>query len=59
MRQLEIPTSLKEIGIQKKDLVDISKDIFKAGRLLINNPRQLSEKDSERLFNKMWEGKID
>ncbi|WP_455367332.1 iron-containing alcohol dehydrogenase [[Eubacterium] cellulosolvens] len=56
MKKLGIPTSLKELGIQKDAVSDITKDIFKATRLLENNPRQLSEKDAADLFNRIWEG---
>jgi alcohol dehydrogenase class IV len=59
MKKINIPTSLKELGIKKKDLTSMAEDIFKATRLLVNNPRSMSKEDSINIFTKMWEGRID
>ena len=56
MNEVDIPLSLKEIGIKEDDIEVMAKNMLKVKRLLAHNPRTLTEKDTEQLFRRMFEG---
>ncbi|MEM2544352.1 MAG: iron-containing alcohol dehydrogenase [Nitrososphaerota archaeon] len=60
MREVELPLSLREVGIPK-DAIPKLADILvsKYQRLLVNNPREVNYEDAKRIFEKMWEGELE
>lgn len=49
-RELGLPTRLSEVGISAGDLPQLASDAMKQTRLLINNPRELSEADALAIY---------
>jgi len=59
IEDVELPTSLKEVGIPEGGVSRYAEDLLtKYARLLLRNPREISAEDSVTIFKKMWEGKI-
>jgi len=56
MKEVGNPLSLKEIGISDADIESMAKKMLTIKRLLAHNPKDLSEKDTEKLFRRMYEG---
>ena len=56
MEEVNNPISLKEIGIEEDDIEAMAKKMLTIKRLLAHNPRDLTEKDTEQLFRRMYEG---
>ena len=56
MEEVNNPISLKEIGIDEDDIEAMAKKMLTVKRLLAHNPRDLTEKDTEQLFRRMYEG---
>lgn len=55
---LDIPLSLKSMGVQKKELKKLAEECFiKYQRP--TNPRKYSEKDVIELYNQLWSGDLD
>ncbi|CAA0093667.1 Long-chain-alcohol dehydrogenase 1 [Zhongshania aliphaticivorans] len=48
--ELGIATSLREVGIDEKDLTALAEDAMKQARLLINNPREICLADAKALY---------
>jgi alcohol dehydrogenase len=48
--KLKIPTRLREMGIAEKDLAMLASDAMLQQRLLINNPREVSESDALAIY---------
>lgn len=60
IKDVELPTSLKEIGVPRKSLlnyVDILLEKYE--RLLPRNPRKISRELALSIFEKMWSGNVD
>lgn len=58
LKDLGIPTSLKELDIKKEQISDISKNVFKNESHVRRNPRKVNEKEMVSLFEKAYEGII-
>lgn len=48
--KLGLQTSLREVGIGEDDLPKMARDAMKQTRLLINNPRDIAEKDALEIY---------
>ena len=49
-RELNIPQSLREVGIPRDALPMMARDAMKQSRLLVNNPRSLAEEDALAIY---------
>ena len=59
MNELDVPYRLKDIGVSKEDLPKLVEGMLKNTRLLKNNPRKVSKEDAVKIFERMWEGKLN
>ena len=50
---LNIPSQLREFGVQDKDVPGLARGVMKVTRLLANNPRELTLKDAEEIYRKV------
>ena len=48
--ELNLPTRLRDVGIAKADIAQLAIDAMKQTRLLVNNPRELTEADAVALY---------
>ena len=53
-RRLGLQTRLRDVGIGEADLPRMAKDAMKQTRLLVNNPRTLSEADALAIYRAAW-----
>ena len=58
MVDVNIPTSLKEMGFIQEDLSEMV-DILVTCYPKVNNPRPMSREDSFALSKSMWKGKLN
>ena len=58
MKKLNIPYRLKDLNIPAEDIPNLAKRMLKNTRLLVNNPRKLSEEDAIGIFKNMWKGEL-
>jgi alcohol dehydrogenase class IV len=58
-RDIGIPTSLKEVGVRQEDLKGLADEAIKIDRLLGNNPRKLTLKDIENIYQDALNGVVD
>lgn len=56
IRELGLPLSLKEIGVEKEKIPALARDMLKSTRVLARNPRPITEKDAEELFTRIHRG---
>lgn len=54
IRQTEIPRTLKEVNVPKADLPILARDAMLQQRLLVNNPREVTEADALKLYEEAW-----
>lgn len=52
--ELELPTHLAQLGINDTDLPLLAKDAMGQQRLLINNPRPVTERDALRIYQAIF-----
>ncbi len=52
--RLGLPTRLRELGVQPIDLAQLAADAMLQTRLLINNPRPVTEADALALYREAW-----
>lgn len=57
MVDVNIPTSLKEMGFRQEDLPEMA-DILVTRYPKVNNPRPMSREDSFALFKSMWQEEV-
>lgn len=57
MEDVELPTSLSELGVPKGDLQELAVEVLEKYPRP-NSPRQLTKEGALRLYERMWEGKI-
>jgi alcohol dehydrogenase class IV len=50
MKQLNLPQSLAELGIEKKHIDSLANDALEQQRLLVNNPKPVSLDDAKQLY---------
>ena len=51
---LNLPTKLRELNIPKQACVMMAKESMKQTRLLVNNPREVTEEDAFNIYNAAW-----
>ena len=51
---LNIPSRLRELDIPKEACVMMAKESMKQTRLLVNNPREVTEEDAFNIYNAAW-----
>lgn len=49
-RDIGLPNGLSAIGVKEEDIPEIARDAYKLQRLLIGNPRLISEEDLEKII---------
>ncbi len=58
LSELDLPTSLRELGVQESDLPLLAAQAAKVDRLLLNTPYKLSEQKILTIYQKAFNGKI-
>ncbi len=53
-KKLDLPTRLREIDIPKDSLIEMSAEAMKQDRLLVNNPKKISQRDAEEIYRIAW-----
>ena len=51
---LNIPSKLRDLDIPKEACVKMAKEAMKQTRLLVNNPREVTEEDAFNIYNAAW-----
>ena len=51
---LNLPSKLRELNIPKEACVKMAKESMKQTRLLVNNPREVTEEDAFNIYNAAW-----
>jgi len=51
---LNLPSKLRELDIPKDACVKMAKESMKQTRLLVNNPREVTEEDALNIYNAAW-----
>ena len=51
---LNLPSKLRELDIPKDASVKMAKESMKQTRLLVNNPREVTEEDAFNIYNAAW-----
>ena len=49
-----IPSKLRELDIPKEACIKMAKESMKQTRLLVNNPREVTEEDAFNIYNAAW-----
>ncbi|MFB2553592.1 iron-containing alcohol dehydrogenase [Ensifer soli] len=49
-----LPTKLRDVGIREEDLGGLARDAMKQTRLLVNNPRDVTEIDALSIYQAAW-----
>ena len=53
-KKLGLPQRLREVDIPKDSCKKMAKDAMKQSRLLVNNPREVTEKDALNIYQSAW-----
>ncbi len=53
-RRCELPTRLRDVGIAREALDDLAADAMLQTRLLVNNPRSVSQQDARAIYEAAW-----
>ena len=53
-KKLGLPQKLREVDIPKNACEKMAKDAMKQTRLLVNNPREVTEKDALNIYQSAW-----
>ena len=53
-KELGLPQKLREVSIPEDACASMAKDAMKQTRLLINNPREVSEQDAYEIYHSIW-----
>ena len=53
-KKLGLPQKLREVNIPKEACEKMAKDAMKQKRLLVNNPREVTEKDALNIYESAW-----
>jgi len=59
LTDLDLPTSLQEIGVPEEDVVRLAENMLKMTRLLEVNPRRVGLEEARKIFEVMWHGDIE
>jgi len=49
-----LPQKLREVDIPKNACEKMARDAMKQTRLLVNNPREVTEKDAFNIYQSAW-----
>ncbi|MFN7026708.1 MAG: iron-containing alcohol dehydrogenase [Pseudorhizobium sp.] len=52
--RLGLPARLRDVGICENDLMVLARDAMKQTRLLVNNPRDVTEQDAYDIYRAAW-----
>jgi alcohol dehydrogenase class IV len=55
---LGVPDNLAELGIAEDELTELARQALGVSRLIVNNPRELSERDLVEILRAAWRGEI-
>ena len=53
-KKLGLPQKLREVDIPKEACEKMARDAMKQNRLLVNNPREVTEKDALNIYQSAW-----
>ena len=53
-KRLGLPQKLREVDIPKEACEKMARDAMKQTRLLVNNPREVTEKDALNIYQSTW-----
>ena len=53
-KKLGLPQKLRDVNIPKEACKKMAKDAMKQTRLLVNNPREVTEKDALNIYESAW-----
>ncbi len=56
---LDMPTSIKDVGVTKDMIPAIARNVFKSPAHVARNPRKVTEEGMVRLFEKAYKGKLE
>ncbi|MEM0217328.1 MAG: iron-containing alcohol dehydrogenase [Candidatus Nezhaarchaeales archaeon] len=56
---LDLPTTLEEIGVPEEEVVKLSEKMLKITRLIELNPRRIGPSEAKRIFEAMWHGDVE
>lgn len=56
---LDMPTSLKEVGLKEEMVHSIAKNVFRSPKHVERNPRKVTEEAMVKLFRKAYEGRLN
>jgi len=59
LEDLDMPTSLKEVGVEKEQIPEIAKRVFKSRGHVARNPRKINLEDMIKLLKKAYVGILD
>jgi alcohol dehydrogenase class IV len=54
MRDLNIPLHLKDMNIDQQAIPRMAEGVMKVTRLLANNPRKMTLRDAEQIYQMAW-----
>jgi alcohol dehydrogenase len=57
MKKVQCPMSLSQLGIPRTEIPSIAQEMLKIKRLMIHNPRPVTESQAVEIVGNMWEGK--
>ena len=53
-KKLNLPTRLRELDIPEKACMEMAVEAMKQQRLLVNNPKTITQKDAEKIYAAAW-----
>ncbi len=53
-RRCELPTRLRDVGIEREAIARLASDAMLQTRLLVNNPRSVAEADARGIYEAAW-----
>ncbi|MED5531438.1 MAG: iron-containing alcohol dehydrogenase, partial [Pseudomonadota bacterium] len=53
-KKLGLPTRMRDINIPKEACREMSVEAMKQQRLLVNNPKTVTQKDAEKIYELAW-----
>lgn len=58
LMDLEMPVSLKEVGVKREQIPEIADRVFKSKAHVARNPRKITKEDVVKLFERAFEGTL-
>ncbi|MEM2213711.1 MAG: iron-containing alcohol dehydrogenase [Candidatus Nezhaarchaeales archaeon] len=59
LMDLDLPTTLEEVGVPEEDVVKLSEKMLKITRLIELNPRRIGPEEARKIFKIMWHGDVE